>query len=257
MSGADAPSRGPRRSVCVALAVLVLAIVYGALSQRRTILEKLDLESLDAFTSLLSPSFEVGRAAHARGARKKDSVILIPGIISTGLESWSTSLETEHLFRKSVWGGGGTGMLRALIGSPAVWLQAMSLDTVTGLDNPGYKVRALQGIDAAASFMPGYWIWEKIIFNLAVLGYDPVDMYLASYDWRLSYGNLEERDQYFSALKSRIELNLARGRKTSIVAHSMGSSVTLYFLKWVEARAGEGWVEEHVSNFVNVSLPSG
>jgi phospholipid:diacylglycerol acyltransferase len=30
-------------------------------------------------------------------------------------------------------------------------------------------------------------------------------MHLAPYDWRLSYWNLEERDGYFSKLKSAIE----------------------------------------------------
>jgi phospholipid:diacylglycerol acyltransferase len=39
----------------------------------------------------------------------------------------------------------------------------MSLDPVTGIDPPGYKVRAAQGLDAASSFMPGYWLWKPII----------------------------------------------------------------------------------------------
>jgi hypothetical protein len=31
------------------------------------------------------------------------------------------------------------------------WLQALSIDPETGLDPPGYKVRAAQGLDAAVS----------------------------------------------------------------------------------------------------------
>ena len=42
--------------------------------------------------------------------------------------------------------------------------------------------------------------------NLAVVNYDTNNLYLAPYDWRLSYYNLEERDGYFSKLKSTIEL---------------------------------------------------
>lgn len=61
------------------------------------------------------------------------------------------------------------------------------------------------GIDAASSFMQGYWIWSKIVENLAVVGYDTNNMILAAYDWRLSYWNLEERDGYFSRLKASIE----------------------------------------------------
>lgn len=48
-------------------------------------------------------------------------------------------------------------------------------------------------------------IREKIIQNLAALNYDTNNLELAAYDWRLSYVNLEIRDNYFSRLKSGIE----------------------------------------------------
>jgi phospholipid:diacylglycerol acyltransferase len=35
----------------------------------------------------------------------------------------------------------------------------MMLDPLTGLDPEGAKVRAAEGIDAASSFIQGYWIW--------------------------------------------------------------------------------------------------
>lgn len=41
--------------------------------------------------------------------------------------------------------------------------------------------------------------------NLAVVNYDTNNLHLAPYDWRLSYYNLEERDGYFSKLKTTIE----------------------------------------------------
>ena len=47
--------------------------------------------------------------------------------------------------------------------------------------------------------------WAKIIENLAVVDYDTNNLYLAAYDWRVSMWNLEERDGYFSKLKSMIE----------------------------------------------------
>jgi hypothetical protein len=40
---------------------------------------------------------------------------------------------------------------------------------------------------------------------LAVVNYDTNNLHLAPYDWRLSFWNLEERDGYFSKLKSTIE----------------------------------------------------
>jgi phospholipid:diacylglycerol acyltransferase len=35
------------------------------------------------------------------------------------------------------------------------WINAMMLDTETGLDPPGTKLRAVEGIDAASSFVQG------------------------------------------------------------------------------------------------------
>ncbi len=46
---------------------------------------------------------------------------------------------------------------------------------------------------------------SKIVENLAAVNYDTNNLHLAPYDWRLSYFNLEERDGYFSRLKSTIE----------------------------------------------------
>ena len=69
----------------------------------------------------------------------------------------------------------------------------------------------------------GYWIWGKIIENLAAVGYDNNNMHLAAYDWRLSYPNLEKRDHYFSNLKSSIEISKKNSNKKPVIfTHSMG-----------------------------------
>jgi phospholipid:diacylglycerol acyltransferase len=140
-------------------------------------------------------------------------------------------------------------------------MAALMLDPETGLDPPGVKIRAAQGIDAAQKFIEGYWLWwdvtaisgngaywqrtmirEKILQNLAALNYDTNNLELAAYDWRLSYQNLEIRDGYFSRLKHAIESHKSvfkepsglqhwpihrklQGKKTVIVAHSMGATV--------------------------------
>jgi phospholipid:diacylglycerol acyltransferase len=69
-----------------------------------------------------------------------------------------------------------------------------------------------------------YWIWAKIIENLAFIGYDNNNMYLASYDWRLSFYNLQVRDQYFSKLQAMIEtsIKVSNGIPAVIITHSMG-----------------------------------
>ncbi|KAL5504583.1 LRO1 [Sanghuangporus vaninii] len=167
--------------------------------------------------------FQVGERMRDRGLRAEYPVVLIPGIISTSLESWSTSDEYRGWFRDKVWGG--MHMVAQVTLNKEKWMNAVLLDPITGLDPPGIRVRAAQGIDAASSFIQGYWIWSKIVENLAVVGYDTNNLLLAAYDWRLSYWNLEERDGYFSRLKSSIEEYRRRHKKKVVlVAHSMGSS---------------------------------
>ncbi|KAJ1902053.1 phospholipid:diacylglycerol acyltransferase [Kickxella alabastrina] len=187
---------------------------------------------------------------------KKHNVILVPGIISTGLESWSTANCSKPYFRQRLWGT--TTMFKAILLDKECWVEHIMLDKKTGLDPPGIKLRAAKGLDAADYFITSYWIWGKIINNLGVLGYDSNDMSLASYDWRLSYADLERRDHYFSTLKSQIEVALrAGGKKTVLVPHSMGSQVIQYFMKWAESpkggNGGSQWVNDHIEAVINLA----
>ncbi|KAG2223839.1 hypothetical protein INT45_012712 [Circinella minor] len=186
-------------------------------------------------------------------------VVLIPGIISSGLESWGTMEKSQKYFRKRMWGT--TTMFRSVLLDKELWTEHLKLDSITGLDpEPGIKIRAAQGLDAADYFVTGYWVWARIIENLAAIGYDSNNMHLASYDWRLSFSNLETRDHYFSKLKSIIETgNRNEGRKTVIITHSMGSILFPYFLKWVEdpnyGNGGSSWTAENIETFVNIGGP--
>lgn len=67
----------------------------------------------------------------------------------------------------------------------------MILDNATGLDPPGIRVRPVSGLVAADWFIPGYFVWAVLIEELAKLGYDERSMFMASYDWRLSFINTE------------------------------------------------------------------
>lgn len=49
--------------------------------------------------------FKVGERMRERGLSANYPVVLVPGIVSTSLESWSTSLEYQGWFREKVWGG--------------------------------------------------------------------------------------------------------------------------------------------------------
>ncbi|KAL6400425.1 phospholipid:diacylglycerol acyltransferase [Ilyonectria robusta] len=201
-------------------------------------------------------SFSVGTKARAEGLEAHHPMIMVPGVISTGLESWGTANISRAYFRKRLWGS--WTMMRALVMDKDVWKKHVMLDKRTGLDPPLVKLRAAQGFDATDFFVTGYWIWNKIFENLASIGYDPTNSYTASYDWRLSYSNLEVRDQYFSRLKSYIETGVSTGGKKAVLAsHSMGSQVLYYFLQWVESerggRGGHDWVERHIDSWINIS----
>jgi len=201
-------------------------------------------------------SFSVGLHAHSQGIKASHPVIMIPGVISTGLESWGTGVQSRQYFRKRLWGS--WTMMRALVLDKTVWKKHIMLDSVTGLDPPGIKLRAAQGFDAADFFITGYWIWNKILENLATIGYDPTNAFTAAYDWRLSYMNLEVRDQYFTRLKTHIEqAHRISGKKPVLLSHSMGSQVLYYFFHWAEAKGygngGPTWVDDHVDAWINIS----
>ncbi|GAB1211843.1 hypothetical protein ATERTT37_000967 [Aspergillus terreus] len=201
-------------------------------------------------------SFAVGLQLQSQGVEAKHPIVMIPGVISTGLESWGTGTASRQYFRRRLWGS--WSMMRALVMDKAEWKNHIMLDKTTGLDPPGIKLRAAQGFDATDFFITGYWIWNKILENLATIGYDPTNAFTAAYDWRLSYPNLEVRDQYFSRLKSYIETAVeVRGEKVVLASHSMGSQVVLYFFKWVESPdhggGGSDWVNRHVASWINIS----
>ena len=183
-------------------------------------------------------------------------IVMVPGVISTGLESWGTSNYSLPYFRKRLWGS--WSMMRALVMEKEVWKKHIMLDKQTGLDPPGIKLRAAQGFDATDFFITGYWIWNKILENLASLGYDPTNSYTAAYDWRLAYRNLEVRDHYFTRLQAHIELAVKlQGKKIVLTSHSMGGQVVFYFFHWVASdqggKGGQDWVERHIDSWINVS----
>ncbi|KAJ4346356.1 phospholipid:diacylglycerol acyltransferase [Didymosphaeria variabile] len=201
-------------------------------------------------------SFAVGLHARSQGISAVHPVIMIPGVISTGLESWGTEDDSRQYFRKRLWGS--WSMMRALVLDKPSWKKHIMLDTKTGLDPPGVKLRAAQGFDATDFFITGYWIWNKILENLATIGYDPTNAFTAAYDWRMSYMNYEIRDQYFTRLKAHIEIAVrVQNKKVVLLSHSMGSQVLYYFLHWVEAEGhgngGPGWVEANIDSWINIS----
>ncbi|KAF7315202.1 Phospholipid:diacylglycerol acyltransferase [Mycena indigotica] len=216
--------------------------------------------------------FQVGESMRNRGLTAEHPIVLIPGIISTASRYSRFIIPVELLPGSRLWGG--FNMLSQVTFNREKWINAMMLDPVTGLDPPGSKIRAAEGIDAASSFIQGYWIWSKIVENLAVVNYDTNNLHMAPYDWRLSFYNLEERDGYFSRLKSTIEgFKRRQNRKVVLAAHSMGANVCCFVFvcliippqqnltsdsfKWVESpehgAGGADWVENHIEAYISIA----
>ncbi|WRX32842.1 GDSL lipase/esterase - like 10 [Theobroma cacao] len=183
-------------------------------------------------------------------------VVLVPGIVTGGLELWEGQPCADGLFRKRLWGGSFTEIFKR----PLCWLEHLSLHSETGLDPPGIRVRAVPGLVAADYFAPGYFVWAVLIENLAKIGYEGKNLHMAAYDWRLSFQNTEIRDHALSRLKSKIELMyLTNGyKKVAVVPHSMGVIYFLHFLKWVETPppigggGGPGWCAKHIKAIMNI-----
>ena len=203
----------------------------------------------------------VGTRLRSLKARAKHPVVLIPGFTSSGLELWEGHDCLKGHFRQRLWGG--TEMAKAFLADSECWRRHLMLDPRTGLDPENVRVRAAQGFAAADNFVGAYWVWAKIIENLADVGYDRSTMTMMSYDWRLGFEHLETRDGYFTRLRHAIEGHReVTGHKTVMVSHSMGGLVTYYFLQWVVADAkvgggggGTDWVENHIHAFVNIAGP--
>ncbi|XP_058088223.1 putative phospholipid:diacylglycerol acyltransferase 2 [Magnolia sinica] len=190
------------------------------------------------------------------GLKPLHPVVLIPGIVTGGLELWEGRPCADGLFRKRLWAGSFTEIFKR----PLCWLEHMSLDNETGLDPPGIRVRAVPGLVAADYFAPGYFVWAVLIENLARIGYEGKNMHMTAYDWRLSFQNTEVRDQSLSRLKSKIELMVKtnNNKRVVVVPHSMGVLYFLHFLKWVEAPppigggGGPGWCAKHIKAIMNI-----
>ena len=72
---------------------------------------------------------------------------------------------------------------------------------------------------------------------------------------------MEERDGYFTKLKHTIEAHfITSGEKVVMISHSMGGTVSFFFLQWVVAEVkngggggGKDWVEKHIHSFINIA----
>ncbi|KAL0678071.1 hypothetical protein Bca4012_006052 [Brassica carinata] len=142
--------------------------------------------SVPVLSSLQAPESPGARFGRD-GVKAHHPVVLVHGIVTGGLELWEDRACAEGLFRKRLWGGSFTDILRG----PLCWLDHLSLDSETGLDPLGIRVRAVRGLVAADHFSPCYFAWTVLIENLAKIEYEGKNLHMASYDWRLFFHNTE------------------------------------------------------------------
>ena len=201
------------------------------------------------------PGFQLAK----EGAKGNYPVIMIPGFVTSGLEVWQGKECARNYFRQRMWGG--VGSARQFLMDRDCVLQHLALDPVTGGDKEGIRLRSAQGFEAADYFMANYWVWGKILENLADVGYDGSMMSMESYDWRLAFPILEKRDGFLTKLKYRIEsFHKSAGKKVIISSHSLGAILVHFFFAWVTASEKEGgggggkdWVDKHIHAYINVA----
>mmetsp|Transcript_8042 Transcript_8042/g.12284 ORF Transcript_8042/g.12284 Transcript_8042/m.12284 type:complete len:722 (+) Transcript_8042:464-2629(+) len=202
------------------------------------------------------PGFQLAQ----QGAKANYPIVMVPGFITSGLELWEGHECARKHFRQKLWGLVGA---KTFLTDRDCFLKHLKLDPYTGSDPENIRLRAAQGFEGADYFMSTIWVWRKLIENLADVGYDPSTMTMMTYDWRLAFPKLEERDGYLTKLKHTIEaMHKTNGKKVVLASHSMGSLLTLYFFAWVTVSEKDGgggggkhWVDEHIHSFVNIAGP--
>ena len=119
----------------------------------------------------------------------KHPVIMVPGIVSTGLDICGAKPCLERYFRQRLWGSMTTA--RTFLLDWERWLEHLILSK-DGLDRDGIILRVAAGHEATDYLIGPYWVWARVIYNLAHIVYDQNSMHFTSYDWRLSTKSLQE-----------------------------------------------------------------
>ncbi|KAK7198730.1 phospholipid:diacylglycerol acyltransferase [Novymonas esmeraldas] len=186
---------------------------------------------------------------------RRHPVAIVPGFITGALEVWDTALPCVR--QKSFFSGFrqrmfGPQMIYLILSDPQCWLDVFSMHKKTGMDRDDTKVRADSGFASVDFFVPGYWVWAKVLINLADIGYDPQSMAVMTFDWRMSPGKAHERDGFFYQMRNNLRFLCQKNRKRAVViSHSYGTTVALAFFRWAEQREG-GFMDRHVAYYVNV-----
>uniref|UniRef100_A0A7S3NPC1 Phospholipid:diacylglycerol acyltransferase n=1 Tax=Aureoumbra lagunensis TaxID=44058 RepID=A0A7S3NPC1_9STRA len=190
---------------------------------------------------------------------------LIPPLCGSRLRAWSRMLCSGAL---SIHPGESVWVNAALISTqPRCWLECARLWDDEE-DSPNCKSRTDEGLDAISTLSEGVLSafsqsMGPIIDALSELGYDPLRLHAAPYDFRLSPQKLEARDGYFSKLKAKFEIECMlnkHNQRAIVLAHSMGCKIFNYFLKWLEIelkskKEAKRWIQKHIALYLMNACP--
>ena len=216
----------------------------------------------------------VGKAKAALGYKPKYPIMIIPGFASSALECWQG--DKSQWFRERIWldpfkiGSTVVGATLANVMNrdskkldvqQRKWLRYLLPEADGWSDPEGIKIRPIPGLHGtdflvdnalakSASYVNGH-----IIEQLGHVGYDSGNLDAATYDWRIPPQKLQERDGYYSQLKSKIEFMREQNKeRVVLMAHSMGNRCTQYFLTWVNENH-PGWTDKNVHAFLALGPP--
>lgn len=130
-------------------------------------------------------------------------------------------------------------------------------------DPAGIKVRAVPGKDGVNYLTPGAFtsnfsfVMGPLLQELYDFGYTDENLACMPYDWRLPPHYLQERDNYFTELKSTVEQLSSRcNMPVVLVSHSMGCKVVHYFFMWLKKQPnGQEWIDKYIHTFFTIGAP--
>lgn len=146
----------------------------------------------------------------------------------------------------------------------SAWLHHISLDSDMVSERKGNRVRPYIGLEGveymsdSAITQVGSWVHAPVVKTLLKLGYiKGKDLDAAPYDWRLPPSITEERDEYLTQTKEKIEqlYNANFRRPVILLCHSMGCKMGHYFLNWALQKHGQKWIDEHIYSYMPIGAP--
>ena len=219
-------------------------------------------------TDALDPSLSQVEDMLRRGTQTRPPIIVLPGLMSTRLIAWKNKRcrGPDINVQDVVWLNL-QKLLETMTYDKNCWLECVKLGP-NGTDPEECKLRPDEGLSAIGELSPGNIytpastsVFTNMVKYLSNLGYDVNGIIGLPYDWRLSPGQLEERDSFFSSVRYKLETAVKRHKRPAIIlAHSMGNNLFMYFCEWMKHRVKpigghEKWFKAHIWAYVGFAAP--